>query len=107
RVKSLVLLLVWPLRVELPAGAWLLGWLGLQILSGLRALDVNGTAARGGVAFWAHVGGFLARLALYRLFLAAPPRPAPLPPARPPPAGGGCRRCPRRPPPRRPGAPQW
>jgi membrane associated rhomboid family serine protease len=39
---------------------WLLGfWFVFQLLSGL-----NASAAEGGVAFWAHVGGFIAGLGL-------------------------------------------
>jgi membrane associated rhomboid family serine protease len=71
-VRSLVLLVVWPLRLELPAGAWLLGWLLLQIVSGVRTLGGGDRAAQAtGVAFWAHVGGFAAGLALFRFFVAA------------------------------------
>jgi rhomboid family protein len=56
-------------RVLIPLGliffttvraGWLLGfWFVFQLLSGLGA-----SSARGGVAFWAHVGGFIAGLAL-------------------------------------------
>jgi membrane associated rhomboid family serine protease len=39
---------------------WLLGfWFVFQLLSGLLS-----SAAEGGVAFWAHVGGFVAGMAL-------------------------------------------
>ena len=50
--------------VALPAWMMLLYWIGIQVLSGLAASggDV------GGVAFWAHVGGFVAGLILVRLF---------------------------------------
>jgi membrane associated rhomboid family serine protease len=88
KLESVVLVAVWPLRLELPAGAWLLGWLLLQILAGLRALDAvhpllgRGSGTGGGVAVWAHVGGFLAGLALFRFFLLrVRPRPR-LQPAR-------------------------
>ena len=48
---------------KLPAG-WLLGiWIAFQVISGLAA-DPSG----GGVAWWAHVGGFLAGMALVHLF---------------------------------------
>jgi membrane associated rhomboid family serine protease len=51
--------------VALPAWAMLAYWAGLQFVSGLVSL---GSAAMGGVAFWAHIGGFLAGLALIKLF---------------------------------------
>ena len=47
----------------LPAG-WLLGmWIGFQVISGIMA----GTTG-GGVAWWAHIGGFVAGMALVHLF---------------------------------------
>jgi len=41
-------------------------WFGMQLLSGmavLNSMDVNG-----GVAFWAHVGGFIAGMVLIPVF---------------------------------------
>lgn len=51
--------------VALPAWVMLAYWLVLQFVSGLTAL---GQSAGGGVAFWAHVGGFAAGLLLIKLF---------------------------------------
>jgi membrane associated rhomboid family serine protease len=48
----------------LPAWAMLLYWAALQLLGGLGGGEPGG----GGVAFWAHVGGFLAGVALVKLF---------------------------------------
>ncbi len=48
-------------RFVVPAGIVLGLWFALQLLSGLPAL---GAPTAGGVAFWAHVGGFVAGLAL-------------------------------------------
>jgi membrane associated rhomboid family serine protease len=51
----------------IPVSAWfvLLLWFGLQLLSGwTMPVDDGG----GGVAFWAHVGGFVAGAALVKLF---------------------------------------
>ena len=50
--------------IALPAWAMLLYWLFIQFVSGLAAFggDV------GGVAFWAHVGGFVAGAVLVKLF---------------------------------------
>jgi membrane associated rhomboid family serine protease len=44
-----------------PAWVMLLYWAGLQLLGGFGA-------GEGGVAFWAHVGGFLAGVVLVKLF---------------------------------------
>jgi len=41
-------------------------WFVLQFFSGL--LSVGATEDVGGVAFWAHVGGFVAGVVLARLF---------------------------------------
>jgi membrane associated rhomboid family serine protease len=74
RVVTLIPLFFWPFLVELPAFLFLGFWFLSQILSGTAAI-ANEMAA-GGVAWWAHIGGFLAGLALHRWFLR---RPAPLP----------------------------
>jgi membrane associated rhomboid family serine protease len=49
--------------VALPAVAILGLWFALQLLQGVLA-----PAAPGGVAFWAHIGGFVAGLVLIKLF---------------------------------------
>ncbi len=49
----------------LPAWTMLLYWLALQVVSGLTGLLAE---EQGGVAFWAHVGGFVAGLVLIKLF---------------------------------------
>lgn len=51
----------------LPAWAVLGYWFVLQFLSGLGT-SLVGDSNSGGVAFWAHVGGFLAGVLLVRLF---------------------------------------
>lgn len=53
----------------LPAWVVLGYWFVLQFLSGVgTALVFAGRNSAGGVAFWAHVGGFLAGIVLVRLF---------------------------------------
>jgi len=47
--------------VPLPAFVLLIVWFALQALNGVGSL-VNDTAAHGGVAWWAHAGGFLTGL---------------------------------------------
>jgi membrane associated rhomboid family serine protease len=52
----------------LPAWAVLGYWFVLQFLSGVGTSLVAADRNSGGVAFWAHVGGFLAGVLLVRLF---------------------------------------
>jgi membrane associated rhomboid family serine protease len=60
------------LVVEIPAVIFIFVWFGLQLFSGLSTLG-----AASGVAFWAHVGGFVAGLVLVGLFAPMPRRPRP------------------------------
>ena len=50
---------------ELPAGFLIMFWFALQLLSGVGSLSV---AQGGGVAFFAHIGGFVAGFLLIGLF---------------------------------------
>ena len=50
--------------IALPAWVMLVYWLGLQLVSGLLSAGGEG----GGVAFAAHVGGFVAGVVLVKLF---------------------------------------
>jgi membrane associated rhomboid family serine protease len=65
RVHVLGVFFVFVRRFVVPAALVLGMWFLLQVISGLPAL---GSPAAGGVAFWAHVGGFLAGLALVGFF---------------------------------------
>src|SRR5262245_56652885 len=65
RVFTLVPLGFFITTVALPAWVMLLYWAFLQLVSGLFT-GVSG--AQGGVAFWAHIGGFLAGLLLVTVF---------------------------------------
>jgi membrane associated rhomboid family serine protease len=65
RVHCLVFLGFFITTVALPAWTMLLYWLGLQFVSGLFGLL---STEGGGVAFWAHVGGFVAGMALVKVF---------------------------------------
>jgi membrane associated rhomboid family serine protease len=67
RVITLVPILFYPLFVELPAFVFLGLWFVSQLMSGTLAVTEPGEA--GGIAFLAHVGGFVAGLLLHRLFL--------------------------------------
>jgi membrane associated rhomboid family serine protease len=67
RVRMLFIFVVFFRVVPLPAWLVLLWWFGLQVLLGL--VDAaSGAPATGGVAVWAHVGGFLAGVLLVRRF---------------------------------------
>jgi len=63
RVLTLVPILFFFQIVEIPAVLFLLLWFVMQVLSGLATVSVQGRAV-GGVAWWAHVGGFLVGMAL-------------------------------------------
>lgn len=54
--------------IELPAYVVLLYWFALQFLSGFGSVSDAAAQRGGGVAFFAHIGGFLAGMALIHLF---------------------------------------
>src|SRR4030042_1018858 len=65
RVVTFIPLFILPWFVNIPALVFIAIWFLLQFFSGLLALS---GAASGGVAYWAHVGGFLIGLVLVWLF---------------------------------------
>ena len=67
RVITLIPLFFLPLFVEVPAITYLGFWVLSQIFSGVLSLGLPEDV--GGVAFWAHVGGFVAGAALHWLFV--------------------------------------
>lgn len=64
RVFALLPLGFFLTTVALPAWAMLVYWVAIQVLSGFASIGQTG----GGVAFWAHVGGFAAGVILVKLF---------------------------------------
>jgi membrane associated rhomboid family serine protease len=66
RVVTLVFIIVF-ITIELPAALMLIYWFAIQLLSGLSSFG-SISASSGGVAWFAHVGGFLFGLLLIRLF---------------------------------------
>ncbi|HMH78278.1 MAG TPA: rhomboid family intramembrane serine protease [Candidatus Udaeobacter sp.] len=62
RVMTVVPLLIFFPLIEIPAVVYLGFWFLMQVLNGTMALAVMGDS--GGVAWWAHVGGFAAGMAL-------------------------------------------
>ncbi|MBI2220334.1 MAG: rhomboid family intramembrane serine protease [Acidobacteria bacterium] len=65
RVFTLVPLGFYMTSIALPAWAMLIYWMVLQLLGGVSRI---GSGGEGGVAFWAHVGGFVAGAGLIKLF---------------------------------------
>ena len=63
------LIIVWPV-VQLPAIVVLGFWFAVQVVNGTVGLGGSGSEASG-IAWWSHIGGFLAGLVLVR-FLARP-----------------------------------
>ena len=70
RVVTLVPIFIIPWFIEIPAVLYLIIWFGSQFFSGVMALNVE--AASGGVAWWAHIGGFAAGLLLVMFFARRP-----------------------------------
>ena len=66
KVLTLVVLIVFFTFWWLPAWVFLLYWFALQILSGAQTVGHVGQET-GGVAVWAHVGGFVAGLILIKV----------------------------------------
>ena len=75
RVITLVLLFFLPWFVQIPATIYIGFWFLSQLLNGVLTV-VKGQQAMGGVAWWAHVGGFVAGLAFGPLFARHPLRRA-------------------------------
>jgi membrane associated rhomboid family serine protease len=67
RIVVLIPIFFYPLFFEVPAVTYLLFWALSQLYSG--ALALAGPGEVGGVAWWAHVGGFTAGLLLHPLFV--------------------------------------
>jgi membrane associated rhomboid family serine protease len=63
RVLTAVVIVIFIRLVYLPARLFIIGWFILQVLPVL----FGGAAPGGGVAFFAHIGGFLAGLLLVKL----------------------------------------
>ncbi len=65
RVLTLVFIFVFVQIIPIPAVIFLGIWFALQLLNGAAALS---SQAAQGVAFWAHIGGFVAGMLLVKLF---------------------------------------
>lgn len=67
KIITLVPVFFFPLFLNIPALLYLGGWFLMQIMQG--TISFFGPGAAGGIAWWAHVGGFLAGLLVIRRFL--------------------------------------
>jgi membrane associated rhomboid family serine protease len=65
RVTMLIFLFIFITTVRIPAMFMLIYWFAIQFIGGLGSIGNN----VGGVAFWAHVGGFVAGAAVVWLFV--------------------------------------
>lgn len=66
RVTTLVFLGIFITFIEVPAALVLLFWMALQVVSGITGL--YSSMADGGVAYFAHIGGFIAGLITIKFF---------------------------------------
>ena len=65
RIQTLFIIIIFIRIIAIPAWVVLLYWFALQVLSGYSTPMDEGS---GGVAFWAHIGGFVAGLLLVKFF---------------------------------------
>jgi membrane associated rhomboid family serine protease len=70
RVITLIPVIILPWFIEIPAFLYLGFWFVTQLFPGLLSLGSLGDfgGAMGGVAWWAHIGGFLFGMLVVRLF---------------------------------------
>jgi membrane associated rhomboid family serine protease len=68
RVNMLFIFIIFFKVFSIPAWLVLVWWFMLQVLSGLPQLMAVRPDVSGGVAVWAHIGGFVAGVLLIRLF---------------------------------------
>jgi len=77
RVLTLIPILFYPWFVYLPALVYLGGWFVMQLFSG--TISLAGPEQVGGVAWWAHIGGFAAGFLLCGFFSKGDPEQIPGP----------------------------
>jgi membrane associated rhomboid family serine protease len=66
QIDTLVLLFIFFTRLAIPAPFYLLFWFGMQLLN--SAFSGERSYTGGGIAYFAHIGGFIAGMLLIRLF---------------------------------------
>ncbi len=72
RVLTLIPIFIFIQFIEIPAVIVLGFWFLMQFLSGTASLAVSTSANTGGVAWWAHVGGFIIGIILVTLLAQRP-----------------------------------
>lgn len=72
RILTLVPLFILFFTARIPAAIFIGLWFVVQFLSGVGSLGARGAAATGGVAWWAHVGGFVLGVVLAGLMKGRP-----------------------------------
>ncbi|MGC9399649.1 MAG: rhomboid family intramembrane serine protease [Anaerolineae bacterium] len=65
-VRTLVPMPFWITVISIPAPVVLIGWFIIQFFNGLASLGFS--VQTGGVAWWAHIGGFVAGMVLMPIF---------------------------------------
>ncbi|MEM9727164.1 MAG: rhomboid family intramembrane serine protease [Myxococcota bacterium] len=71
RIVTLIPIFIFIRFVELPAAVFIILWFGLQLVLGYLSLGLLAEAGSG-VAWFAHIGGFLAGLVCVKLFYRSP-----------------------------------
>lgn len=66
RIHTLVPILIVPIFLQIPAVVLILEWFLLNLLNGALSMQMRDTSI-GGVAWWAHLGGFFAGLIFVRI----------------------------------------
>lgn len=68
RIYTFIPVFILPWIVEIPAILFLAFWFVTQLVYGLLAVTTAGGAQAGGIAWWAHIGGFIFGLLLAKPF---------------------------------------
>ena len=77
RVAVVQPIFLFPLVLHLPAVLFTGLWFAVQVLQGTAELAASPGGAMGGIAWWAHIGGFVAGLAAVMVFGGGGGRSAP------------------------------
>ncbi len=73
KIKSLVFIFFFITFADIPAVIYIVFWFIIQVFSGISSLSANTSA--GGIAFWAHVAGFISGIFITRFFKKIGPKP--------------------------------
>lgn len=72
KITILILIVFFPLFFKIPALGYALIWFAFQFLQGF--IDLTSPSMGGGIAWWAHIGGFAAGFVLIPVFRLGPNR---------------------------------